>query len=136
MNRLRKAPSMAAGFTLIELMLVIGVIAVLSAIAYPSYLDQVRKSRRGAVKADLVEYAQRAERQHSSSNTYAGYALPYTVSPREGGTAYYNLKVDTTQSTFTITATPQGSQAKDKCGEMTIDQANRKTAETTLSECW
>ncbi len=136
MKRLRSGPSMVAGFTLIELMLVIGVIAVLSAIAFPSYLEQVRKSRRGAVKADMVEYAQRAERQHSSSNTYAGYALPYTVSPREGGTAYYILKVDTTPSTFKITATPQGAQMKDSCGELSIDQANRKTSTGTLSSCW
>lgn len=136
MKRLQKGPSLMGGFTLIELMLVIGVIAVLSAIAFPSYLEHVRKSRRGAVKADMVEYAQRAERLHSSENSYANFKLPYTVSPREGGTAYYNLKVQVAQSSFTITATPQGTQTKDSCGEMTIDQANRKTAKDTLSSCW
>ncbi|MCF5090007.1 putative major pilin subunit [compost metagenome] len=135
---MRALPSrrLAGGFNLIELMLVIGVIAVLSAIAYPSYLAHVRKTHRTAVKADMVEYAQRAERQHSSENSYASFKLPYEVSPREGGTARYKLAIDAKASTFKITATPQGTQTKDSCGTLTLDQANRKTAEGTLSECW
>ncbi|WP_218569500.1 type IV pilin protein [[Pseudomonas] boreopolis] len=126
-----------AGFTLIELMIVVAVIAILAAIAYPSYQDQVRKSRRAQAKADLVEYAQRAERYHTTNNTYEGYALPTAQSPREGGTAHYQLAFQGAQATFTITATPQGGQAQDKCGTLTLNQAGVKTpAETTVSGCW
>jgi len=125
------------GFTLIELMITVAVVAILAAVAVPSYQDQVRKSRRAQAKADLVEYAQMAERFHTVNNTYAGYALGSTQSPREGGTAWYTLGIQQTQSTFTITATPKGNQAKDKCGTMTLNQASVKTpAESKVSGCW
>ena len=44
--------------------------------------------------------------------------------------------MQTAQSTFTFTATAVNAQAKDKCGNLTLNQANVKTAKTTLSECW
>ncbi|MDW7601742.1 prepilin-type N-terminal cleavage/methylation domain-containing protein, partial [Stenotrophomonas maltophilia] len=59
------AGRLARGFTLIELMIVVAVVAILAAIAYPSYSEHVRKSRRAQAKADLVEYAQLAERFHT-----------------------------------------------------------------------
>ena len=58
----RMAAKRAPGFTLIELMIVVAVVAILVAIAYPSYQEQIRKSRRAQAKADLVEYAGLAER--------------------------------------------------------------------------
>ncbi|HEL2977448.1 TPA: type IV pilin protein [Stenotrophomonas maltophilia] len=130
------SPRRAGGFTLIELMVVVIVIGILAAIVIPSYQQYVRRSHRAAVKADLVEYAQRAERYHSSNNSYSGFTLPSKVSPREGGTARYNLAFKGDGTTFTITASPQGTQVKDSCGKLSLDQANRKTAEGTLSDCW
>lgn len=125
------------GFTLIEMMVVVAVIAILAAIAFPSYSEHVRKSRRGQAKADLVEYAQLAERFHTTNNTYSGFALPATQSPREGGTAHYGLDFQGAQSTFVITATPSTAQSRDKCGTMTINQASVKTpSEATTSGCW
>ncbi|MET0718666.1 MAG: type IV pilin protein, partial [Pseudoxanthomonas sp.] len=80
------------GFTLIELMIVVAVVAILAAVSYPSFQDQIRKSRRAQAKADLVEYAAAAERFHTSNNSYVGFTLPFTVSPREAGaTVRYNL---------------------------------------------
>lgn len=126
-----------AGFNLIELMLVLGVIGVLAAIALPSYQSHVRKTRRAVVQADMAEYAQRAERYHSSNNSYTGFTLPYSVSPREGGAAAYALSLEkVTSSGFTLVAQPQNTQVKDACGKLTLDQANRKTAEDTVSSCW
>lgn len=127
------------GFTLIELMIVVAVIAILAAIAYPNYTEHVRKTRRGQAKADLVEYAQLAERYHTVNNTYVGFALPAAVSPREGGTASYTLQLQpaATQSTFTISATAANGQLKDKCGNLAIDQAGRKSnSKGSLAECW
>ncbi|MBB4592320.1 type IV pilus assembly protein PilE [Xanthomonas arboricola] len=127
--------SASHGFTLIELMIVVAVVAILAAIAYPNYADYVRKSRRAQAKADLVEYMQLAERFHTVQNTYVGFQLPKTFSPREGGTAAYSLgPSQQTQSTFVITATPGAAQSADKCGTLTIDQASRKTP--ARSECW
>lgn len=130
-------PKRAAGFTLIELMIVVIVIAILAAITYPSYQQYVLKTRRAAVKADMVEYAQRAERYHSVNNTYDGFDLPSTVSPREGGTVRYNLTFEGDASSFDLTATPAGAQDKDPCGILGLDQANRKeNSSGTLADCW
>jgi type IV pilus assembly protein PilE len=127
------------GFTLIELMIVVAVVAILAAVAYPSYQEQIRKSRRGQAKADMVEYAQLAERRHTADNSYAAFALPVAQSPREPGSpARYNLVFAGNQTTFTITATPTGAQAEDRCGTLTINQAGQKTRSTAVAfnECW
>ncbi|KRG43358.1 hypothetical protein ARC20_09930 [Stenotrophomonas panacihumi] len=129
----------AAGFTLIELMIVVAIIAIIAAIAYPSFADQVRKSRRGQAKADLLELAQLAERSRTVHNTYAEFDLPFAQSPREG-TAHYTIQWvgDPDASTFELEAVPQGSQDKDPCGTMSINQANQKTpsAADVTPSCW
>ncbi|WP_133499594.1 type IV pilin protein [Cognatilysobacter terrigena] len=127
------------GFTLIELMIVVVVIAILAAIAYPSYSQYTRKAKRNQAKADLVEYAALAERFHTTNNTYVGFTLPNTVSPRQGGNTAYNLTLNpaATQSTFTISAAPTTNQNKDKCGTLTINQAGVKTPNTgSQADCW
>ncbi len=139
-KQVAKRSGPVSGFTLIELMIVVAVIAILAAIAVPSYAEHVRKSRRAQVKADLVEYAALAERFHTVNNTYEGFVFPNgsstIVSPREGGTTAYTVTMETAQSTFTFTATVGTPQAKDKCGDLSVNQANVKTSGGTLSECW
>ena len=128
-----------AGFTLIELMIVVAVVAILAAIAMPSYQEHVRKARRAQVKADLVEYAQLAERHHTVNNRYVGFVLPATKSPRGGTGDYYSLEVDTPEknNSFVIKATPQNAQSADRCGTLTINQAGVKTHSSgTYSDCW
>lgn len=128
------------GFTLIELMVVVAIIGILASIAYPSYVDYVRKAKRSQAKADLVEYAQLLERFHTANNTYVGFTLPVTQSPREtGSTANYTLALNpaATQSTFTIVATATGSQVQDACGNLGINQAGAKTnSKGALKDCW
>ena len=130
----------AKGFTLIELMIVVAVVAILAAIAYPSYQEHIRKTRRAQAKADLVEYAQLAERYHTVNNTYEGFTLPASQSPREaGGTAHYSLGLNPlpTASSFTIVATPVGTQAADRCGELSLNQASvKKHSKGDYKECW
>jgi type IV pilus assembly protein PilE len=130
------------GFTLIELMIVVAVVAILAAIAYPSYQEQIRKSRRGQAKADLVEYMQMAERVHTVSNSYTTFALNanQSRSPREAGaTVRYTIAVApaATANTITLVATPQGPQAQDRCGTLSLNQAGVKTNSTgNLQDCW
>jgi len=133
----------SGGFTLIELMIAVAIVAILVSIAYPAYDDSVRKSRRGQVKADMAELAQRAERWHTVNNTYVGFwaSVPtsHLVSPRTGGNVAYNLTQAEAANTFTITATPTGGQTKDtRCGTLTLNQAGQKTKSGTgsLADCW
>ncbi len=136
---LDRRPHTERGFTLIELMIVVAVVAILAAIAYPSYNEQVRKSRRGQAKADIAEVTQLAERFHTVNNTYSGFTLPFTRSPRDGGSSHYTISFIGTQSTFTVTATPSTAtgQNRDKCGTLSINQAGVKTpAEATVPGCW
>ena len=135
----------SAGFTLIELMIVVVVIAVLAAIALPSYQDSIRKSRRADAKAALVQLAQFMERNFSLAQRYdkdsagAAIALPFTESPVEssGTTKYYDLSLSTpSQSTFTLTATPKNAQVADVCEKLTIDNAGSKGTSSTRTDCW
>ena len=115
------------GFTLTELMIVVVVISVLAAIAYPSYLEQARDARRSDGQASLARLAQFMERFYTENNRYdqdlAGnaVALPFTQTPLDG-TAAYNLTVAAAANTFTLSATPivGGPQAGDGCGVMTL----------------
>lgn len=131
----------SAGFTLIELMIVVAVVAVLAAIAYPAYTDSVRKSRRAQAKADLVEYAAMAERFRTVNNSYAGFELRYEQSPREAGApAHYALTpadAFTDANAFTITATAQGDQANDRCGNLSLSNTGVKgNSAGNLADCW
>ena len=137
----RQLRQRSVGFSLIELMIVVAIIGILAAVAYPSYAEHVRKSRRAQAKADLVEYSQLLERSHTTNNTYTsftfGNGLKTIQSPREGGIAQYNITLAATQSSFPLTAAPQGNQAKDQCGTLTLNQAGVKTpGATTIPGCW
>ena len=120
------------GFTLIELMIVVAIVGVLAAVAYPSYQDSVRKSRRADGKTALLQAVQVTERWFTQNNTYVG--APVAAASDEG---HYTLAVTVATATaFTITATPGGAQASDPCGALTINQANAKTAAGGMADCW
>ena len=128
-----------SGFTLIELMVVVAVVAILVAIALPSYHESVRKGHRGQAKADLVDVAQQAERFRTVNNTYAGFSPASDQSPAVG-TARYDIEVEITEdgAGFTAVASPVigSSQASDRCGALTINQAGTKWhASGSDSEC-
>lgn len=122
------------GFTLIELMITVAVVAILAAIAYPSYLDQIRRSRRADAEAALLELAQWMERFYTQNNRYdqtragVAVALPFTKSPKEGGPAggYYTITPATTQSTFTLSAAQAGPQVGEACGTLTLNNTGVK----------
>lgn len=138
------------GFTLIELMIVVTIVAILAAIAYPSYREFVRRSDRADAKSGLLENAQFLERNFTLSNSYeadsAGNAisassLPVAQVPRDG-TAKYNITLagdDLSASEFVLRAVPTGAQTDDGCGTLTLNQQGRKGVESatlTVAECW
>jgi type IV pilus assembly protein PilE len=129
------------GFTLIELLIVVVIVAVLAAIALPGYQEHVRKTRRTQAKTDMVEIAQKLEREFTLNRSYGGYdKTSFDQSPRTGD-KYYDIAYtpDTLVDSYTITATPYGSQASDtKCGTLSLGSNGVKTADGTLgvAGCW
>lgn len=124
----------ARGFTLIELLVVLLVVAVLTALVYPSYAESVRKSRRADAQSALVELVQVMERHYTAQGSYTAATLPFTQAPRTG-TAHYALDLQArTADTYTLRATPQGDQAADACGTLTITHSGARAAAT--AGCW
>ena len=71
----------AMGFTLIELMIVVAIVGILAAVAYPSYQDSLRKSRRAEGRTALMEVIQQQERYMTQNNTYLAFAETSTTAP-------------------------------------------------------
>jgi type IV pilus assembly protein PilE len=123
------------GFTLIELMIAVAVVGILAAIALPAYNSQMRKSRRADAQATLMNVAARQQQTLLDTRAYAanlaalGVAVPASVTP------FYTVTVAVgagAAPSFTATATPQGGQALDSCGTLTIDQNGVKAP----ANCW
>ena len=130
-----------AGFTLIELMIVVAIVAILAAIAYPSYVEHTERGKRNDAKATLLEAAQFMERHFSQGGTYVGATLPLALqkAPREGE-AFYNISLQgVSATTYTLVAQPKSGWTPRKCGALTINQLGVKSTSSTsepASECW
>jgi len=132
---MRNRKTSGAGFTLIELMIVVAIIGVITAIAYPSYSKSVQKSRRAEGKALLLDAANRQERRFADTNAYTNTMsdLGYTSILSENG--YYEL-TSTATNGFTLTVTTKNDQTKDtECATMTINALGQKGS-TGGGDCW
>lgn len=141
------------GFTLVEVMIVVAVIAIITAIAYPSYRENVRRSRRSDARNLLSENAQIMEAFSTVNNRYdqdlsgVASALPATtqVSPRgaAGIRVMYNIAFQgaPTAGTFVIQAVPANDMVGDACGTYTINNLGQTgntglIAPWTTAQCW
>ena len=141
-----------AGFTLIELMIVVVMIAILSAIAFPQYRDYVVRSNRSVAKNLLVQVADRQEQFFTDRKTYAadltdlGYpaAANFVVdrasmmAAADPGDAIYTITLtNATATTYTLTATPLNGQVEDaECASMVLNQAGQRTSLPAGGDCW
>ena len=143
MTKLYLKPVFINGFSLIELLIAVAIVAILAAIAYPSYQEHVRSTRRGEARSALLELSQFMERKFSGDGCYQcsnneSITLPFTQIPRSGGTAYYTLRLASSPAVsttaYTLEAVPTGIMAGDSCGTFSLNQTAVKSA--AGSQCW
>lgn len=137
------------GFTLIEVMIAVAIVAIIASLAYPSYREHVLRTHRADCTAVLLEAASALERYYSANNSYAGATvgangIPSTC-PKDaaaaGGTARYNitLALSNANLAYTLTATPTGGQTADVCGNLTLTQTGvkgRSGSGKSVADCW
>ncbi|MBS1187164.1 MAG: type pilin protein [Burkholderiaceae bacterium] len=136
------------GFSLIELMIVVAVVAILAAVVYPSYQESVRKTKRAEGKTALMRDMQQQERDFSRTNSYTAFTdtSPGNYKGFSGdsgaSSAAYKIKAEACSTTKTIstcvllTATPNFTDAK--CGNLTLTSEGTKGASGTggTDFCW
>jgi type IV pilus assembly protein PilE len=140
--RLRKTastfkPGLRNGFTLIELMIVVAIIAILAAITYPSYQQFVLRGKRAEGRAALLDAAAKEERYYSDNNQYGTLAAAGIPATTESN--YYNISITLANANqdFTLTADP--IFADPLCDNLTLNQAGTRTengTSTDLNDCW
>jgi type IV pilus assembly protein PilE len=122
------------GFTLIEVMIVVAIIGILAAIAFPSYQEYIARGKRAEARSELVKADGWLERYYTEFNRYsdtsgnanAAFNARFGNVP-SSGTANYIFSIQPTSASFTLTLAPLGSMSNDACGSY------RKTHVTSIS---
>ncbi len=126
------------GFTLIELMIVVAIVAVLAAIGIPSYRQHAMKSNRAAAEAFMQQVANRQEQYVLNARVYTNNLASLKLAVPDNVVTNYTITVNvpssvTTGAYYTITAVPTGGQVNDiVCSNIALDQAGTKGAQCTV----
>jgi type IV pilus assembly protein PilE len=127
------------GFSLIELLIVLGIVALIITFGYPSYRHQVMKSQRTDGKIFLLEIADREERFYADRGTYTTTLTDLGLASTTSPDGHYTVVITDDPSsdislTCQITATAVGTQRKDSCDTFTIDSLGNRSS--SPAGCW
>lgn len=138
MTRRHQRNAVSRGFTLVELAVIMAVVAILAAVAIPNYSEYVMRSHRSAVQSFISDVASRQSQFFLDRRNYAGTVAALNMAaPPADVTARYTVAIAVVAGPpggFQVSATPIGTQATDRCGALTIDQAGTRTA--VGPRCW
>jgi type IV pilus assembly protein PilE len=127
-----------AGFTLLELMIVVAIIGILASIAYPSYTEYVKKAKRADAKAALLN-AQLAQEKYRANHTAYGTTLAAINVADTSADGYYTIAISGTPNatTYAMTAAPKSPHTDSTCGTFAVNQAGKLTTGSYASaDCW
>lgn len=141
MFTMKKLKPKVRGFTLIELVVTIAIVAILATIAIPTYTAHVAKGRRMDGKSALLNMGNAMERYYSQNNTYVGATVANLGLTNPTPSGFYTLSIPTaTATTYSLQAAPNAPQATDdaSCGTLTLNQLGQKgiTGSSTVTNCW
>jgi len=126
------------GFTLIELLIALACVALLASLAWPSYQSLILRSQRAQARASLLQAAHWLERAASANGSYPITAeVPANVLQVDG--QRYKMTVTSTAQSYTLSATPLGTQAADTCGTLSFNHLGVRGvqgASQTAAQCW
>ena len=139
-----------AGFTLIELMITVAIVAILAAVGYPAYTSHIARGNRTAAMSFMQTLASKQEQQLLNTRCYFSYptdasCTPPNVTVPAEVSANYTVTIAAsnaagTPPTYTITATPSGRQATNdaRCGTLSLTNTGTKgaTGSSGPTECW
>jgi len=141
-----------SGVTLMELMIVVAIISMVAAVAYPSYTQFIVRSKRAVATGMLMQIADRQQqffmdnKRYAGSLTSLGYADDSIMIDEEGavvptadGGRVYNVRISASNVvTYELTATPQLKQAeKDTdCGNLTLTHTGKRGYSGSGGNCW
>jgi type IV pilus assembly protein PilE len=137
-----------AGFTLIEMMITVAIIAILAAVATPTYQQYMMRAYRADAQASLNlanAFMQRVRTEQGSfrpGGVVPTLPAPMQKSPSQGEVRYAIAVSNVTATTYTLSATPSSSiSAREYCGALTIDHTGKKeftgtASNATLKNCW
>lgn len=139
MSNLRNMRNSAKGFTLLELMIAVAIVAILGSIAIPAYQDSVRKGRRADAMTSLIQIQAQQEKWRANNPQYTSSLSRLGWSGTDSVEGYYTLAISASSAnTFTATATPKsgGPQAGDSCATFTISANGPDISTADKKKCW
>lgn len=121
------------GFSLIELLLVMAMMAILLMLAYPSYQTYLRNAERNKAEVELLRLSERMNEYHSEHDSYLGASIyAFGIDEQQNNYQFNIVKLEAQM--YLIVAHPINTQIQDHCGNLSINEQGARSAKQ--ENCW